>query len=157
MLTFRPSLLTDAFPISLDAREIDRIEWAGISGPGDVSLTGQIVSAIERASMVWTACWNRMPIAIWGATAAGPGVGIPWMLGVPEMEKHVRPLIVEGRKYVALMSREFPSLVNIVHADNTKAHAWLRTLGFTIEPDPFANYHRFTLLTTPCVNPQPLP
>lgn len=147
MLTFRPSLLTDAFPISLDAREIDRIEWQE-NGPGDVSLTGQIVSAIERASMVWTACWHRMPIAIWGATAAGPGVGTPWMLGVPEMEQHVRPLIVEGRKYVALMAKEFPLLVNIVHADNKKAHAWLRTLGFTIEPDPFAIYYRFTLSST---------
>ena len=57
MLTFRPARLHDAFPISLNARHIDRIEWRGL-GPDSITLTGMLVSAIEKATLVWAGCWE---------------------------------------------------------------------------------------------------
>lgn len=153
MLTYRPSVLSDAFPISLHARDIDRIEWNGL-GPGGISLTGQIVSSIEKSAMAWTACWSNTPIAVWGLTPTPLStVGIPWMIGVPEMENHVRPLLVVGRDYVKQMLAERSTLVNYVHADNVKAQAWLRKLGFQIDAptiplgSPVAPYFRFHLTT----------
>lgn len=137
MLSFHPSSMHDAFEIALHARHMDRVEWTGL-GPESITLAGQLVSAIEKAAMVWTAKWKGTPIAVWGCTPDPyVPVGIPWLIGVPEMEKHVRPLIVEGRKYVHEMQQEFPLLINYVHSDNTKARAWLRRLGFTIDSTIF--------------------
>lgn len=149
MITFRAAWLTDAFPVSLDARPIDRIEWSTSCADG-ITLTGQIVSAIEKSAMAWAVCWHKHPIALFGVAEAPGAVGIPWMITVPEMEKHPRAFVKYGRKFVAEMAQRFPVMVNFVHADNSKAQAWLRTVGFHVEANiiplgrPLAPYYRFT-------------
>jgi len=60
------------------------------------------------------------------------GLGSPWMLGTPELDRHSRVLVRRTPEYIGRMLNAFPHLVNFVHAKNTTSVRWLRRLGFTL-------------------------
>jgi hypothetical protein len=80
------------------------------------------------------------------------GLGSPWMLGTPVLDKHSRVLVRRTPRYIAEMLKAFPHLVNHVHADNKTSVRWLRQVGFSIgKAEPFGTlgepFHRFEMRT----------
>lgn len=78
------------------------------------------------------------------------GVGSPWMMGTPVLERHSRILVRKTPEYIDRMLSVFPHLVNFVHAKNTTSVRWLRRLGFVLEEaQPFGPlgepFHKFEM------------
>lgn len=109
-----------------------------------------IRSSAARSLLCWTGLIDGELAAIIGVTPFDVlgGVGTPWMLGTPVLDRHSRILVRRTPEYIAHMLAAFPHLVNYVHAKNTTSVRWLRRLGFTLhEPEPFGPFgepfHRF--------------
>lgn len=82
--------------------------------------------------------------AIMGVSPAGTllsPIGVPWMLGTDLVPKHRRTLATLAPEYIRRMMREFPVLMNLVHARNTVSVRWLKHVGFTLrDPVPVGPY-----------------
>lgn len=87
-----------------------------------------------------TLCWSAFahgelgcilgvaPVALMG------GIGSPWMLGTPVLDANSRVLVRLTPRYIGAMLKDYPHLVNRVHAKNTTSLRWLRRIGFTVHP-----------------------
>lgn len=65
-------------------------------------------------------------------------IGIPWMLGTPEMDRWPTVILKVSRACVEDMLKTYHEILNWVHADNTRSIAWLKRLGFEVgEPAPY--------------------
>ena len=60
------------------------------------------------------------------------GIGSPWMLGTPVLDRHSRVLVKATPDYISRMLDAFPHLINCVHTKNHTGVRWLRRLGFTL-------------------------
>jgi hypothetical protein len=64
--------------------------------------------------------------------------GVPWMLGTDEVTRNARAFVRLSRPYIAQMLDAFPKLINLVHAPNAQAVAWLQRVGFVLQdPIPY--------------------
>lgn len=75
-------------------------------------------------------------------------VGVPWLLGTPEIRKHARAFLTLSKEWVTREAERYSRLENWVDARHTRAVKWLKWLGFTLEPAvPYGPYkmpfHRF--------------
>lgn len=76
-------------------------------------------------------------------------IGVPWLLGTPEIRKHKRVFLRVSKSWIERKKRDFTTLENFVDSRHTRAVKWLRWLGFTIEPArpygpdgvPFHHFH----------------
>lgn len=60
------------------------------------------------------------------------GVGVPWLLGSEALHRHPRMMLIEGRRWVAMLHSRFHTLFNYVDCRNRGSLAWLTHIGFTI-------------------------
>lgn len=103
-----------------------------------------------------TSLWARValcrgrPICIWGLGAGSllGGVGGPWMISTPLIERFPRQFLRESRVQVAEMLGQFPILRGVVDARYAGALRWMRWLGFEMS-DPIringVPFHNFEL------------
>jgi hypothetical protein len=93
---------------------------------------------LERSVASSVLCWSGFVdgelAAIIGVSPISviSGVGSPWMMGTPLLDRHSRILVRRTPDYIARMLTAFPHLVNHVHAKNVTSVRWLRRLGFTL-------------------------
>lgn len=129
----RPTQPGDAAELAANLRPSDLAECQAY-GREDIA-TGVIASA-DRSMLCWTAFIDGDLAAILGCAPINmlTGIGSPWMLGTPVLDRHQRVLVRETPEYIAKMLNAFPHLVNFVHAKNTTSVRWLRRLGFTLHP-----------------------
>lgn len=83
------------------------------------------------------------PVALLGVSTRSAlyGIGSPWMLATPHVDRYRRAFIECGRAYTAAMLGEYEMLENHVDARNAKSVAWLQRIGFKIEPpEPFGAF-----------------
>ena len=88
----------------------------------------------RRALWSLTAMINERPEALFGVVAASmvEGVGTPFFLGTDEIYRHGRSMLTKGQDVIALMSRTFQTLENLVSSDNDRAIRLLRRWGFDV-------------------------
>jgi hypothetical protein len=132
-------------------READIVElWAANRvTPEDALLIG-----IGISTEAWTGLIDGKPVCIFGVAPASMlgGIGVPWMVGTADIDKHAKAFLRRCKSYVKQMLRLYNYLVNYVDSRNTRAIAWLRWLGFTIyDAAPYgfdqAPFHRFEMRT----------
>lgn len=101
---------------------------------GDPDIAKGIRSSARRSLLCWSGFADGELGAIMGVTPISitGGIGSPWMLGTPVLDKHSRVLVRRTPQYIGRMLKAFPHLVNFVHTNNTTSVQWLRRLGFTI-------------------------
>lgn len=111
-----------------DAAEI----WASSRATGHRALTRGAATAVRA----WTGLVDGEPVAVAGVSPASMvcGVGVPWMLATPAIERVERPFLRLSRPVVEAMHEAAPELVNFVDNRNERAHRWLAWLGFTLDP-----------------------
>ena len=115
-----------------DAREI----WAASRSTGHRAITRGVATAVR----CWAGLVDGEPVAIAGVSPQSlvGGVGVPWMLATPGLERVERPFLRLSRPVVEAMQEVCPQLVNYVDNRNERAQRWLRWLGFTLdEPAPY--------------------
>lgn len=119
---------------------------------GQSDIAAGITASVDRSVLCWSGFVDGKLAAILGVAPINTlgGVGSPWMLGTPVLDKHQRVLVKATPSYISRMLKAFPYLVNYVHAQNTTSVRWLRRLGFTMyAAEPFgqlgALFHRFEM------------
>lgn len=103
---------------------------------GHDDLAQPIIDGVQRSSWCYTILIDGRVAAIFGVAPLGSLLdsrGVPWALGTDLMWPNRRALARMARGYIARMLREFPHLMNIVHAKNTAATAWLARCGFVLQ------------------------
>ena len=127
----RPTQPGDAAALAANLRPSDLAECQAY-GRGDIA--AGVISSANRSMLCWTAFIDGELAAILGCAPISVvlGIGSPWMLGTPVLDRHSRVLVRETPEYIGKMLNAFPHLVNFVHAENTTSVRWLRRLGFTL-------------------------
>lgn len=89
-------------------------------------------------------------LCIFGAAPVGlmDDVAAPWLLGTVDLFKYPQALTKGAQRYITQISQQYPRLMNYVDQRNTQSVAWLRRMGFEIDPpEPFGYrsllFHRF--------------
>lgn len=153
MITYRQATLDDAVSLSKRLRREDAIEVSLTTGDApEATLKASVGSPAAEES--WAAVGtDGKVIALWGVHRYQLVAGIPWMLASPEVTRYSKRLVKDGRQWVNRINLSFPILTNMVHADNTSAINWLKSLGFTIGalyPEfgvgkaPFYQFHKYS-------------
>lgn len=125
----------DLLASAMRQSDIDELHACGHS-----DLHHVVRSSIERSVLCWSAFADGELCCILGASPLNMmlGIGSPWMLGTPVLDRHQRVLVRKTPEYIGRMLNAFPHLVNFVHAHNHTSVRWLRRLGFTLhEAQPY--------------------
>jgi hypothetical protein len=127
----RPTEPGDAHTLYQNLRLPDLVECQAY---GRADIQAGIESSVRRSVLCWTGLVDGELAAIIGVAPIDmlAGVGSPWMLGTPVLDRHSRVLVRRTPDYIGRMLNAFPHLVNFVHAKNTTSVRWLRRLGFTL-------------------------
>lgn len=138
-------------PIVANVREADRLElWAMARATPDQCLR----YGLQHSRTAYTGRIDGVPVCMFGATPYSllGGIGVPWMVTATGLDRFSaqKALLRHSKPGVLELRRQFPILVNAVHAGNAAAIRWLRWLGFTIHPvqpmGPDSDlFHPFTL------------
>ena len=131
--------ITTALPLHLSAlrsrlRTGDRMELTcmGLT-PARALWLSYRASLVRRVALI-----DGQPIAAWGcAGVALGGVGEPWLLTAPEVERSPVRMVRAARGEVDLMLEIYPTLRNYVAAEYRQACRFLEVLGFQLG-EPFA-------------------
>lgn len=136
----------DIETIAANLRNADIEEIHGSTGHRDCLAV--IHRGAQMSTLLWTIEVDGEPAGLFGVTPA-PGIGVPWMLGTPALERAPKQLTKLGRVYVTLMNQKYATLLNYVDARSLKSVYWLARLGFTVqkEAEPYGAFglpfHRF--------------
>lgn len=95
-----------------------------------------IDAAVENSVACWVGTFRSEPIVIFGVCRESllGDMGVPWLIGTPEIENHQVAFLRHSRKYFVRMAKAFPRLENYVWVGNKSAIQWLKWLGFNMDP-----------------------
>lgn len=139
----------DCRHIARNMRAADAAECLAARGsPVDCAA---LVEAVTASPLSVAVEFRGITLCIGGAARRSllSGVGIPWMLGTHDLDRHSRLFVLHGKRCVATLLESFERLENYVDARNHKSIRWLRRMGFEIhDPAPYGAsglpFRRFT-------------
>lgn len=114
--------------------DINELWAASLATPEQALRLGLAVS-----TSAYTAFVNGEIVCMFGVAPQSliSGIGVPWLIGTPLIEKYARFFARESRKHLSEMLFLYPLLSNYVDVRNTAAIRWLKWLGFSMdEPAP---------------------
>lgn len=133
-LTIEPATLPAVLWIAGRLRAEDMREL-GISTPEEAELV--LYQALEVSTWARVGLIDGVPAIAYGVAPGGRLIeGTPWMLATERIHEVKKQFWGYCRAQVADMLASYPYLTNRVHVGNTVALAWLRRLGFTVDPKP---------------------
>lgn len=140
VLALRPATLADARYVGARLRMEDAAE---------VLLFGMraedaVVQSLRGSLLCECLTVEGEPAAIVGIALEGlvGGVGCPWMLTTPAVERYPRAFARLTRSFVTRSLLMTERLENVIDARYTRSIRWLQWLGFTVEPE-LAGLRRF--------------
>ena len=115
-------------------RKADRAEVLAFGDPDRIlgltwRATPEVWAAVDREDRL-LACFGVAPASVVA------GVGHPWCLTTPEVERYRRSFLRGSRAMVAWMRQQYRVLEGCVAAEYLTACRWLAWLGFVLGP-PF--------------------
>lgn len=132
MLTVHDLEFDRVVPVAaaLCAADMAELDAAGIE-----DVQAMLMEAVPLCQWAQEARWNGESVAIFGVRPIQNGkVGVPWMLTTVHMESAERAAVARAAaRAVARMRAEFPTLINWVHAKNTRAIRFIEWLGFDVK------------------------
>ena len=135
----RSASVEDAALLARTLRPADRDEVIATVGPDGIERA--IVRSILLSTDAKAAEADGELVALLGVAPISllGGIGAPWFLGTPRVDRLPGALTRGARRYLAeIMAADYPVLRNHVDARNVRSVRWLQRLGFTIHPaEPF--------------------
>lgn len=126
-----PATVNDAVAILPHLRADDRNEVYWQNGvPAEIALPMSIGrgALVARADGTPVALFGCAPLCMLTRSAA------PWMVGTDWVADNPVTVLRHNRRHVALWQQSWQYLFNHVSAENALSVAWLRWLGFTLDP-----------------------
>ena len=68
---------------------------------------------------------------MYGVGMLDNGVGVPWLLTAPALEKVYMPFLRQSKQWVKEINKKYPVLTNAVDEDYKVSIKWLQFVGFT--------------------------
>ncbi len=136
MITWRHAAPADAAWLAPQLRAADALEVRRL-GCEPAALLEQNIRDAEVAGLFLA---DGVPLCAFGIvrpSLLAPGVGCPWMLGTPLLDRHAREMLRETRRWVQAWRERFDAMYAWVDADYDASLRWMRWLGFEqrhIEP-----------------------
>lgn len=150
-VTIRPGTVEDAVSLGPRLREEDAMELTLTSAgtPTDI-----LKESLEFSDECFSAVVDGVVIAMGGfALEPKTSMGIPWLVGSPEIERHPVTLVAAGRSAVDRWEKQCTVMANVTHQDNVVHHRWLKAIGFTFldavvplgpSKAPFLQFYRYS-------------
>ena len=126
-LYVRQSCAEDPVLLAPYLRQADRNEVEAASGATPLEALRQ---GYELSTDPRTVHENGYPIAMFGVSALGRGVGAPWLLGSGQVEVNWFTFVRRSRDEFAKLRAGWRLLTNFIDERNTLHHRWIRWLGF---------------------------
>lgn len=150
----RPGTRKDCHDLAPRLRPEDALELRLSSGKEPLQV---LLDSFAFSSECFVAEEDGLVIAIGGFGTFLHGekktkVGVPWMVGSPEMMRHPVTMVAAGRVAVDRWDSQCECMCNLTHQDNTAHHRWLHHIGFEFMPDvvptgptkaPFLQFYRY--------------
>lgn len=93
-----------------------------------------IAKAFRCSSLCWSVSIDERIAAMFGCAAGSlPGIGAPWLVTAPEIERVKLRFIRQSRGYARIMLEQFPVLTAHVYRGNKPLIGWMRWMGFAFE------------------------
>ena len=130
-IIFRDATLEDALSLAPRLRAADLRE---ITLATELTIEHVLVQSLGLSDGTAFAAIESdtgLVIAMGGVVDQG-AVGVPWLLGSEEVRKYPAVLICAARDITLEWSKKFPTLVNMVHAENLLSIRWLKHIGYTL-------------------------
>lgn len=111
-------------------RDVDKKEIFLMTGEGPLEglRNSCLLSEAECNSIIH----EDKVIGIFGVVDAGNGLGVPWLLGSPEVPQIAKELNKGAKEWVEKIQSRFPVLANYVLEENSVSIRWLKRLGFVM-------------------------
>ncbi len=125
----RGAVESDIAAILADLRPSDAAEMAALGTTAEDAMR----MGLSMSDWAMTGTLDGEPVCMFGVAPQNYllGFGTPWMLATTRIESSQVAFLRACRPVVQRMLETYPSLSNVVHADNAMAIRWLRWLGFT--------------------------
>ena len=119
--------------VAANMREADVIEVLALSGRTPMQALEHSIAASDIA---YSATLNGVPSCIFGCGSADllSGVGVPWLLGTSDIDRHYVRFLRGSIYWVDRMKLNYRRLVNRVDDRNEVSKRWLAWLGFSFSP-----------------------
>lgn len=89
--------------------------------------------SLDESILAWTAVSPEgQPVAMWGVSTLceDTGIGVPWLMGTDVIRESLRDFRWLSQYYDQVMCHYFDWMCNLVDAEYTGAHRWLKWLGY---------------------------
>lgn len=125
----RPSTQDDVDYLANNLRPEDREEVLASHG----STQDVLQLGFNESDECWTiVVTDTEEIAgMYGVGMLENGVGVPWLLTAPALEKVYMPFLRQSKQWVKEINKKYPVLTNAVDEDYKVSIKWLQFVGFT--------------------------
>lgn len=125
----RPSTQSDVDYLANNLRPEDKEEVLASHG----STQNALQTGFDFSDECWTiVVTDTEEIAgMYGVGTLEEGVGEPWLLTAPPLEKVWMPFLRQSKQWVKDINKKYPVLTNAVDEDYTVSIKWLKFVGFT--------------------------
>lgn len=125
----RLSTQDDVDYLANNLRPEDREEVRASHGSSQEALQ----TSFDESDECWTiVVTDTKEIAgMYGVGELEQGVGIPWLLTAPALEKIYIPFLRQSKQWVKKINKKYPVLTNAVDEDYKVSIKWLQFVGFT--------------------------
>lgn len=125
----RPSTQDDVDYLANNLRPEDREEVLASHG----STQDVLQLGFDESDECWTiVVTDTEEIAgMYGVGTLDNGVGVPWLLTAPALEKVYLPFLRQSKQWVKEINKKYPVLTNAVDEDYKVSIKWLQFVGFT--------------------------
>jgi hypothetical protein len=125
----RPSTQDDVDYLANNLRPEDREEVLASHG----STQDVLQLGFDESDECWTIIvTDTEEIAgMYGVGTLDNGVGVPWLLTAPALEKVYMPFLRQSKQWVKEINKKYPVLTNAVDEDYKVSIKWLQFVGFT--------------------------
>jgi hypothetical protein len=136
--------------LDLIARNMSRADADEVWATARLSPSAALAASAKVSRDTFVGLADGVPICAFGVGQRTilDDVGVPWLLGTPEISKHARAFLTLSKEWVEREAEHYSRLENWVDARHTRAVKWLKWLGFAVDdPQPYGvegvPFHRF--------------
>lgn len=141
-ITIKPSKARDMLQIAENIREDDRLEILAHAERSPIEAI--TISCKASKGHCWTVFHEETPAFIFGVAPLMDGIGSPWLLGTPLMDKFQTTFVRNSKPILEKLYEIYPTLYNTVWEHNALHIRWLKWLGFKFNEEPIDGFYQFT-------------